>query len=127
VARRSALIAALLLAVLLGHALVLQWLAWQAQDPSSLRLMAAPMLTRLLQQQAPALVVKALPAAKPPRPRAPAVIEAVAPSTPAQATVTVAPPEPVPEPVASEPATATPSAVTTADAQAAGPAQATPG
>ena len=112
-ARRSALIAALLLAVLLGHALVLQWLAWQTQDAASLRLMAAPMLTRLLQQQAPALAAAAPPAAKPPRPRAPAVVQAVQPSTPPEATVTAPPPEPVPEVAASEPPTPTPTTPTT--------------
>jgi hypothetical protein len=126
VARRNALIAALLLAVLLGHALVLQWLAWRAQDPSALRLMTAPMLTRLLQQQAPVPAAKPLRTAKAPPPRAPAVIQSVVPSTPAEITTTAASPEPAPEVVTSEPVTATPSAVTTADTQEAGPAQATP-
>ena len=111
-ARRFALIAALLLAVLLGHALVLQWLAWQTPDPSALRLMTAPMLTRLLQQQAAfvpaAQTVKAVSA---PRRRVPAVIHSVAPSIPAEATATAAPPTPVPEVVASAPAEATPTAV----------------
>jgi hypothetical protein len=134
VARRNALIAALLLAVLLGHALVLQWLAWQAKDPSALRLMAAPMLTRLLQQQAPPPAVAPVKAVNRPPRRKPDVIESVVASTPPQATVTAAPPEPppVPEPtpdvVASEPATQTPSAVTTPQTQQAGPAvEATPG
>ena len=124
-ARRSALIAALLLAVLLGHALVLQWLAWQAQDPSSLRLMAAPMLTRLLQQQAPAALAIAPPAARPARPRPPGIIEPVVPSSPAEATLTTAAPEPIPEVAASEPVTARPDTVTPADAKDAVPPQAT--
>ena len=107
-ARRNPLIAALLLAVVLGHALVLQWLAWQAQDAPGLRLMDAPMFTRLLQQRAP-----------PPAPAAPArvdrvarattVLEAVAAATPAAA----APPEPDPEIVASAPPAATPAAIVT--------------
>jgi hypothetical protein len=131
VARRNALIAALLLAVLAGHALVLQWLAWQAKDPSALRMMAAPMLTRLLQQQAPPPAVAAVKAVNRPPRRKPDVIESVVPSTPPQATVTTAAPEateppqapePAPEVVASEPATETPSAVTTAQTQQAGPA-----
>ena len=124
-ARRNTLIAALLLAVLLGHALVLQWVAWQAQNPSSLRLMAAPMLTRLLQQRAPVPAAKALPPAKAPRERSPAVIQSVVPSVPQQATITAAPPQPVPEVAASEPVTTTPGVVATVDAQAAGPVQAT--
>ncbi|MFC5496127.1 DUF3108 domain-containing protein [Caenimonas terrae] len=123
-ARRNALIAALLLAVLLGHALVLQWLAWQVREPSALRLMAAPMLTRMLQQQAaPAPVPQPVRTARARRKAPAAAMQSVVPSVPAEATVTAAAPEPVvepappaPEPVASEPAAATPTAVATADA-----------
>jgi hypothetical protein len=140
VARRNALIATLLAAVLLLHALVLQWLAWQTADPSALRLMTAPMLTRLLQQQAPVPVSQAAKVVSAPPPR-PAVIRSVVPSVPVQATSTVAeavaepapepPSQPPPEVVASEPAPTQPeattaTAVTTADAQPSGP-QATPG
>ena len=115
-AHRSALIAALLVAVLLGHAVVLQWLAWQAQEQSALKLMAAPMFTRLLQ---PESSPPAAPTAKPARarvPRAPAVIQSVASSTPEETTTTS--PSPSPTPVAetvaaSEPAAASPTQVVT--------------
>ena len=107
-ARRNPLIAALLLVVVLGHALVLQWLAWQAQDAPGLRLMAAPMFTRLLQQQAPP-PASALPAKAARIARAATVLAAVAPaSLPA-----ASPPEPDPEIVASAPPAATPAAVVT--------------
>jgi hypothetical protein len=113
VARRIALIAALLGAVLLGHALVLQWLAWQAQERSALQLMAAPMFTRLLQPTvAPAPVARA--PARPAKSRKPSprgAIQSVAASTPQQVTTTTAAPEP--EAVASEPAQATASAPAT--------------
>ncbi len=115
-ARRNALIAALVAAVL-GHAAVLQWLAWQAKEASALPLMAAPMLTRMLQPAAPPALVVAK-AAERARPPPPTVIQSVAPSTPPEATSTAAPPEPAMEPVASEPAFDTPTSVTTADAQA---------
>lgn len=119
-ARRSALIAALLLAVLLGHALVLQWLAWQELKPSSLKAMAAPMFTRLLKPTAPPPTpVQVAQAIKVRPPRAPAVSQSVAPSMPQEITSTIAAPEP---PVA------TPTAVITPAAEVAGPAQAsTPG
>ncbi len=112
-ARRNALIAALLIAVLLGHALVLQWLAWQAHEQSALKLMAAPMFTRLLQPAA--TVAQPLVVARPARVRAPrpAAIESVASSTPAEATATAPPPEPAIETVATEPAKATPTAAIT--------------
>lgn len=117
-AHRSALIAALLVAVLLGHAVVLQWLAWQAQEQSALKLMAAPMFTRLLQ---PESSPPAAPTAKPARarvPRAPAVIQSVASSTPEETTTTSPSPSPTPTPVAetvaaSEPAAASPTQVVT--------------
>ena len=76
-ARRTRLIppkrfAALLVLVLLLHALALQWLARQLDaQRSALHAMAAPMFTRLLQPEAPAAVpaAAALPAAaKPKRP-----------------------------------------------------------
>ncbi|MDQ6881870.1 MAG: DUF3108 domain-containing protein [Pseudomonadota bacterium] len=114
-ARRNALIAALVAAVL-GHAALLQWLAWQAKEASALPLIAAPMLTRMLQPAAPPplAVAKAAERARPPPPT---VIRSVVPSTPPDATSTAAPPEPALEPVASEPAIDTPTAVTTAAAQ----------
>jgi hypothetical protein len=119
VARRNALIAALLLAVLLGHALVLEWLAWQAQEQSALQQMAAPMFTRLLQPQAPPPApVQAAKPAKARLARTPAVIQSVAQSTPQQATTTVATPAPAsPQPdqvTADEPAAATPTATASA-------------
>lgn len=108
-ARRNTLIAALLLAVLLGHTLVLQWLAWQTLEQSGLRQMAAPMFTRMLQPKvAQPVPVRLAQAASVRPPRKPNVIESVAPSTPAQSTPTA-----LPEPAASEPAAATPSAVVT--------------
>ena len=117
-ARRGALIAALLLAVLLGHALVLQWLAWQAQNPSTLRLMAAPMLTRLLQQQAAVVpTAQAVKSVSATQRRAPAVIQSVVPSLPVEGTASAARPEPIPEVVATAPAEATPTAVPTEGAQ----------
>ena len=106
-ARRSALLAALLLAVLLGHALVLQWLAWQALHPSVLKQMAAPMFTRLLKPAAPPPAPVQVVQAVKVRPRAPGVIEQVATSTPQEVTPTVAPPEP---PVATPTAVVTPAA-----------------
>ena len=125
-ARRNTLIAALLLAVLLGHALVLQWLAWQAVEQSALRRMTAPMFTRLLQQEAPSGTVPVVKAAKVGPPRVPTVIQSVVPSTPQEATTSLAAPEPVAEAVASEPAAATPSVAVTPDAEGAGPVPATP-
>lgn len=100
-ARRNPLIAALLPAVLLAHALALQWLAWQAQEQSALQQLATPMFTRLLQQQAPVQV--AVPAAAPVKARSPKVgraVQAVEPSTPQQATATAPPPDPSPVTVA---------------------------
>jgi hypothetical protein len=75
VARRTRLIppkrfAALLVLVLLLHALALQWLAQQLDaQRSALHAMAAPMFTRLLQPEAPAAVpaAAALPAAAKPK------------------------------------------------------------
>lgn len=112
-ARRNPLIAALLIAVLLGHALVLQWLAWQAQEQAALKLMAAPMFTRLLQPAAP--VAAPVAAARPARVRTPrpAAIESVASSTPQEVTATAPAPEPAIETVATEPAQASPTAAIT--------------
>ena len=112
-ARRIALIAALLGAVLLGHALVLQWLAWQAQERSALHLMTTPMFTRLLQPKAVPAPVAVTPArpAKVRKPSPQSAIQSVAASTPQHVTTTMAAPEP--EVVASEPARATSSAEVT--------------
>lgn len=115
-ARRNRLIAALLIAVLLAHALVLQWLAWQAQEQAGLKLMAAPMFTRLLQPVAP--VSPPVAAAKPARVRAPRppAIESVAASTSEEVTTTAPAPEPASETVATEPAQPTPDEDVTATA-----------
>ena len=119
-ARRNTLIAALLLAVL-GHALVLQWLASQAQDVPGLRLMTAPMLTRLLQQQAP--LPPPVAAARTARvSRAATVLESVAPSSPPKAPASAPAPEPELEIVASAPPAATPAAVVTPAPDATSPA-----
>ena len=124
-ARRSALIAALVLVVLLGHGVALQWLAWQSSQPAQMRLLAAPMFTRLLQQQAPPPVPKAVAV---PVPRTRDVIQAVVPTQPpAPAERPAATPEPVAEVVASEPPAPTPTAVITPDVQAAAPVELTPG
>ena len=106
-ARRRTLIAALLLAVLLGHALVLQWLSWQVLTPSVLKPMAAPMLTRLLQPAAPVAQSRPVvaPAVKPRRPRDTAAIQSVAAAKPPDSPASVVPPVP---PQASEPAVADP-------------------
>lgn len=56
---------ALLVVVLLLHALALQWLAQQLEQQSALRAMATPMFTRLLQPEAPAAVPAPAPAAAP--------------------------------------------------------------
>jgi hypothetical protein len=103
VARRSALIAGLLLLVLAGHGLVLEWLSRQAQAEAGLRLMAAPMFTRLLEPQAPA---PPPPSRKPPprvnRISPGPVIAAVTPSLPAEGTATTdtqAPSPPPPRPI----------------------------
>ena len=119
-ARRNTLIAALLLAVL-GHALVLQWLASQAQDVPGLRLMTAPMFTRLLQQQAP--LPPPVTAAKTARAsRAATVLESVAPPSPPKAPASAPAPEPELEIVASAPPAATPAAVVTRAPDATRPA-----
>jgi hypothetical protein len=116
-ARRVALIAGLLLAVVLGHVVALQWLAWQSVQASALKQMAAPMLTRLLKPAAPPpMQAQAPPPPKPKPRRPPGVIEAPAPSVPEEVTVTVAPPEPEP----------TPTTVVTPAEEIAGPVQPTP-
>lgn len=121
-ARRDRLIPALLLAVLAGHALVLQWLAWQAQEQSALRLMTAPMFTRLLQQQAPS-PVPATPAVPPARPRSPRVapaIQSVERSTPQQNTPTETVSETLTDvEIAASPQAAVPSAAASAPPAAA--------
>ncbi|MDB5943118.1 MAG: hypothetical protein JWQ13_2684, partial [Ramlibacter sp.] len=121
-ARRNALIAALLVAVLAGHALVVEWLARQAQDVAALRLMTAPMFTRLLQPQAPPPAPVA--AAKPSRPRAaraPDAIQSVAVSTPQEVTTST----PAVETVAdTEAAASTPTAAVTPEPSE--PASSTP-
>ena len=124
-ARRNPLIGALLLAVLLGHALVLQWLAWQAQEQSALRLLAVPMFTRLLQPEPPPPPAVAN-TVRPRAPPAPAVIESVARSTPTEATTSLAPPQSTQEAVASEPAQATSTAAGTATEEALTPTPALP-
>jgi len=53
--RRGRLLA-LLAVVLLLHAVALQWLSHQLQQSAALRPLATPMFTRLLQQQAPAVI-----------------------------------------------------------------------
>ena len=85
------------MAVLVGHGLALQWLTQQAQGLAAMRLMAAPMFTRMLQQQAPSPPPVA--AADAPGARtAPAIVSllSVGASTPENSTTTV------PEPPAKE-------------------------
>ena len=100
-ARRNTLIAGLLVAVLLGHGVVLEWLAGQAQGQAALRQMAVPMLTRLLHAEAPPPVIAK--AAERPKPLAAPRLRTIARSTPAQPTTTAAPPQPTSEVAASEP------------------------
>ncbi len=79
------------MAVLVGHGLALQWLTHQAQGLAAMRLMAAPMFTRMLQQQAPSPppVVAADAARIPP---ATAALQSVEVSTAQGSTTTVANP-----------------------------------
>jgi hypothetical protein len=81
---------ALLALVLLLHALALQWLAAQLEQPSPLRPLATPMFTRLLTPEAPAVIVPAPITPSAPRVRRPAISSvagprAVAPAAPASA------------------------------------------
>lgn len=102
----------LLVLVLLAHALVLDWLARQLEPASILRSMPAPMLTRLLQPEAP--VAPPPPpgpvARKPSRPavtsiaRKPAAPRPRPAASSAEAVAAAAEPEP-PPPVAEAPAT----------------------
>lgn len=79
------------MAVLVAHGMALQWLTQQAQGLAALRLMAAPMFTRMLQQQAPSPppVVAADAARIPP---ATAALQSVEVSTAQGSTTTVATP-----------------------------------
>ena len=81
------------MAVLVGHGLALQWLTQQAQGLAAMRLMAAPMFTRMLQQQAPSPPPLAAANASGAR-IAPAIVslQSVEASTPENSTTTV--PEP---------------------------------
>jgi len=93
---------ALLAVVLLLHVVAVQWLAAQLQQTSQLRLLATPMFTRVLRQEAPvAGPVAPVPAAAPVRQRptvrvAPPTAAAPPPAQPASEPVTaVAPVSPV--------------------------------
>jgi hypothetical protein len=91
--------------VLLAHALALEWFARQADAPSALTRMVAPMYTRTLRPtQAPVVVAAAAaPAVPPPRPRA----HAPRPRPPASAPQQEPnPPAPAPEPAPEAPAAA---------------------
>ncbi|ROZ79626.1 DUF3108 domain-containing protein [Ramlibacter sp. WS9] len=101
---------ALLVAVLVFHGLVLQWLARELESPPRLRPLAAPMFTRLLRPETvtvpPQAVVHVAPRPKPRRVAVaaidnkpapvPAAPSASAPAPPASSPVTPPPPEPVP-------------------------------
>jgi hypothetical protein len=90
--RTAARLLALLAIVLLVHAVALNWLWRQLEEPSLLKPLATPMFTRLLRPEAPAVAPQppadTMVAAKPKRPRVrsvPAVKSAVAPKRPASA------------------------------------------
>jgi len=121
-------LALMVVAVLAGHAAVIEWMARQQAEAAALRLLPAPMYTRMLTLQAPppvALAREQKPAPAPIR-RGPVAIKSVAkePSTPA-VTPTVAQAEPpvpaAPEPVASVPAPATATATVAAATPTAAP------
>jgi hypothetical protein len=108
-ARTAARLLALLAIVLLIHAIALNWLSRQLEEPSLLKPLATPMFTRLLRPEAPAAAPQpsadAKVAAKPKRARvrsvparksaAPAERPASAPR-PAEASAEQQPPEPSP-------------------------------
>ena len=107
--------AALLVLVLLLHAAALQWLGRQLEQPSPLRVLATPMFTRLLRQEAPAAVpappTRAAARAKRKRSGITSIAsaKAVAPARPASEAVAPAQAEPAaepPEPPASSETTA---------------------
>ena len=106
-ARTAARLLALLAIVLLVHAVALNWLSRQLEEPSLLKPLATPMFTRLLRPEAPALMppppADTMVAAKPRRPRVrsvPAGKSAAPPQRPASApqraepTAEQQPPEP---------------------------------
>jgi len=108
VAGRSRLIprkrfAALLVLVLLLHALALHWLEQQLEQSSALRVLATPMFTRLLQQEAPAAAPAPPPAAAPRAKRRRSGVtsiagsKAVAPARPASEAVASAQADSAPE------------------------------
>lgn len=123
---RPAKLIALLLAVLLAHALALEWLASQWQLSRPLQTMVAPMLTRQLLPQTP----------EPPPPAAPAPVQAPAAAQPGSLQVasaipaTETPQAEAPAPAASSPqaATSTPAAPTpqVAASEPGAPAPSTP-
>lgn len=121
---------ALLVAVLLFHSLVLQWLAHELESPARLRPLATPMFTRLLRPEAttapPQAVVHVAPRPKPRRATVaaignqPAADPAVPPATESAPPVAsepeppasspAAPPSPEPSPPAAQEAVASASA-----------------
>jgi hypothetical protein len=134
---------ALLAGVLLFHLVAIEWLAGQLQQTGLLQPLATPMFTRVLQQEAPAVVpVPAVVAAAParrrsvastrPLPAAPAPEKAASEPEPAQAEASGAPQEepqppppeqqalaPSPEPAASAASTVEPAASATGTSNAA--------
>lgn len=109
--RRSVRFAAVIAAVVALHVLALRWLADALEGPPGLTPMATPMFTRLLEPQAPAIVARAHPGAKPPSrrgaitamktPRVPRRPASAASAARAERAVAAAS---APEPVASAPA-----------------------
>jgi hypothetical protein len=134
VARRARLtprkrFGALLVLVLLLHALALQWLGQQLEQQSPLRVLATPMFTRLLHQEAPA-AVPAPAAAAPVRAKRKrssitsiAKSRAAAPARPASQAVASAPAASAPE---SPPVPASPEITAAASTPESTPAASTP-
>ncbi len=125
---------ALLAAVLLIHALALQWLAHELESPPRLRPLATPMFTRMLRPETvtppPPAVVRAAPRPKPRRVEVAAIDSqpAAAPAVPAEPAASApavpasAPMEPASAPIEPAPAEQAPAPAQEAIAAASAPA-----
>ena len=119
-------LAALLVIVLLVHALALNWLSRQLQQTPLLKPLATPMFTRLLQPEAPAAAPAPARKAAPARRKRAAVTAITSSAGALPAAPAASAPQPPPEPVAQpaqEPASAAESTATTAAPPAPQPAQ----
>ncbi len=125
-ARRLAwLLAALTVAVVLGHLIAIEWLARHAPANQGLATLPEPMFTRVLTpaDEAPAVVAVPPPPPPPPAPARQEVIVAAAPAPADSAAATPEPPasapEPAPEPAQDVTAQATPVPIAAAEPAAA--------